>query len=480
MTDRSGPRFVIRTSGGVDTPIDSVEELQKSIEAGGVEPDAALYDASTGKWAPARTVPVFRFIVEELEQDGRLPDKLSGILDRADEEDSDEDPFDFTMDLVETDPLVATEDGEEEDEGEEGASSKGSGLDLGQGFPIPEREEDPAARRPTADPSDDPAAEPDDRTASEEEDEEEKWFTPAEEGGIALPDPRELALDEEAPAELWEGEGEENAKEKPPPPPEPRPRVRRGVVVGLLVLAAVVAAWLLSPLPRATEESFPTPVRVTPLVEPPPPPALPAGLTEEAEAVLDHLAEVFSRTGDSIRGELGLPGAPPSVWLSGVYLANAGDFGEVLTFWDGYIEFVEALQRRDREVYFAAVEEGLDELGAVGGVRNRLRAHFEERYRVREEYRQERYRHLGQTARAAIRLHEVLAQHQDSIVYSPAMGAGMSADPILEADIPEGPVRREVDLALDRVFLALDRSRGGGAPSRDGLRAELFGGFGDY
>ncbi|MEX2530415.1 MAG: hypothetical protein WD960_06540 [Gemmatimonadota bacterium] len=511
MSPPAEPRFRVRsTPEGAETPIASVEELQEMVELGEIPPDVELFDASIGQWAIAREVAVYRFLVEEIAAAGPLPDILGGVLDpeedrefegtagveggredddsdRADtvdvppdRSDSSGDAFDLKLDLVDADALPRAPDPGivEEPQGFEGADHLEFTRDPAFG---PEDTPPPVGFRPdrkgrAPDPVDPPPPVEKSPKAAEED---ERWFTPAAEGGMVLPErtPEGRVEPEDTPA-IWQPEAGDEGR------PHPRRRLDRGIrvrpgLVAALVLvigAGVAFSYFLgdSPIEGSEGGDQVGAVLERPLVRP-----IPPSLEEVGLAALVNLRTAFLFAGDSIRESLDLAPVPPSSWLSGGYLASAGDYPEVPEFWGGYLAFLTEMGGRDREIYFAAVEASLDSSAASGEERDELLEYFDERYERRESYRQARYAHLADAAEAALHLHEVLVRHQDEIVHSPALGGGVSADPILEAVIPAGPIRTEVDEALDRVFQALDRSRGGGAPAVEGMRAELFGGFGD-
>lgn len=585
MSGAGDARFIVRDPEGNEVPVGSVEELQARVERSEVHPDADLFDASTGQWAPARTMPVFRFLLEELELDGRLPDRFREIIreepdgpeepdasgaedvvaeaagepgdagaaedDREDAagEPSDvgaaepgeavsgvdddggdgevdpaaeagdrqaaatDDPFDLRMDLVEVDPFGPAPR-ESQEEGEQPADARaetdpesvGEEPEAAPGAPDPAPPgdlvlDDGPPRRAAADhqpdvdaydPPDPPdpadpherpedggaASEPapgsGDRAKADRGKDDDRWFTPASEGGMVLPIPDDAG--DEAPAARWEPEDDEDARASAPHRPlgpGARPRV-----VGLLVVAGVVcAAWVF--ITSADSEPDPVEPPPAPVVELAAAPSAPAGLEEPVDRILAAVDEGFVDQVSGVRQALGLDAGPPPDWLGGYYLANAGEFPGVTEFWEGYLAFLEEMRERDPEIYRGAVAGALDEEGLAGSEREDLDAYFDRRYELQEAYRQQHYGHLDQTARAALRLHELLQRHESEIVHSPALGQGVSADPILEAVIPDGPTGEEVERALDRVFLALDRSRRGGPPSPEGLRAELFRGLGD-
>jgi hypothetical protein len=584
LTEGSDARFIVRRPHAGETRVASVEELHEKVREGKVFPDDELFDAGTGQWASARDVPVYRFIVDELELDGALP---AGLLEALESPPPPSTPVELSEDVdPSSDALEPTDSPEVEgfrtsgigevereprgSEGDQDATDDPLGLDLDlvdePEFPVPEPpmgssessdtpdessglEDGPplptsSPGKSTPDPpregigapdgsgaDDDEPVEDDDFAfefgsdaihgwgrewgdvgsgegeedegekkaagskgpahrdrpsgSSREKDDEQEWFTPHEEGGLAM-EPAAASPageDEDAPAVWTPDDGE------PPPSSQipPQFRVRRSFM-GIVVLATVVVVglgWLFlrSGEPREQDEvMLASDVQVDgPPELPPPPPELEAGLAPGLAGIRQHFAIVI----DSLQDELGLESAPPRSWLSGQYLADAQAFPEVPEFWNRYIDFVEVLAPRDRELYLEGarmgLEDGLDGLPDESGGQelDTIEAYFQQRYEQQADFREFRYANLQAAARASLALHEVLSQHGEVITYSPAVGGGVSVDPILEASIPAGPVRREVDQALDRVFRALDRSRGGGIPSTDGLNSELFLRFGE-
>ncbi|TVP45524.1 MAG: hypothetical protein EA350_08920 [Gemmatimonadales bacterium] len=212
--------------------------------------------------------------------------------------------------------------------------------------------------------------------------------------------------------------------------------------------------------------------------------APPPGLEAEANLLWRDLPGQVSGVVDSLRVEAGLSDAPPREWLGGYYLANAREFPEVVAFWESYGAFVERLSGQDAELAQTAARRAMgqgaaSELEALEAPdRERLLAFVAERHDRMRPARIDRFLHLQRTAEAALGLHEFLVQNGASITHSPALGRGLSADPVLEAVTETPAVRREMEGHLDRIFEALDRTRGGGQPSLAGLRSELFGSLG--
>ncbi|TVP59946.1 MAG: hypothetical protein EA351_01090, partial [Gemmatimonadales bacterium] len=84
------------------------------------------------------------------------------------------------------------------------------------------------------------------------------------------------------------------------------------------------------------------------------------------------------------------------------------------------------------------------------------------------------YERRLRVAVAAGELHDFLVQSESLIEYAPALGGGVSADPVLEAVPMNVETRRGLEAHLDRLFHALDDTRRGVPPALGGLRTELF------
>jgi hypothetical protein len=206
--------------------------------------------------------------------------------------------------------------------------------------------------------------------------------------------------------------------------------------------------------------------------------ALPPGLEVEARALWAELPTRITALVDSLRIETGLAEAPPRPWLGGYYMANAEEFPAVAVFWNTFGAFVDTLQARDEALVRQAVEEVLASRDVPPEDRAPLVALIEGRRASVAAIRQNRYLNLGRTADEALAFHQFLVLNTRSIRYDPALGGGVSDDPVLEAVAGSPALQRELEAHLDRIFAALDRTRAGGQPSPEGLRAELFGNFG--
>lgn len=206
-------------------------------------------------------------------------------------------------------------------------------------------------------------------------------------------------------------------------------------------------------------------------------PQPPVGLESEVERIRQNVARRFQEEVDSLRGAMDLPASSPEVWLSGTYLAGASGFPEVREFWNNYGVLLEELRSRDRFLYFSAVRDGVT--SSPPEVANQIEGYFRERYDALREGRHDRYRQLILAAARAVELHDFLDANGHGIRYTPALGEALPTNPVLEAEVLDPEIRQALNLHLDRVLEALDRSTGPGAPPADGLTVDLFRRFGE-
>lgn len=434
MAGSTEPRFRLKSSGGSEILLASVEDLSQRLEDGGIHPDALLFDSGTGGWIRAAESPVVRFIVEELAREGRAPEEFLGSASS--------DPTPGSSWVVREKP--------------------GS-----QAVPAP-----PPAPAPSASPGPKP-------------------FIPRS---------------SEFPLPPSSGLGPPAGKGGPPALGNPRARTsrrsRRGVILVLAVLLVaslyLVVDQLLEARPSTWSagslEAAGGPGSVSPggtgmdsslspgvvsqgVVDRVRLPDPPVGLEGEVDRVRQLVARRFQSQVDSLRGSLNLPPSSPSEWLSGTYLASAGDFPAVREFWSDYGALLDELRGRDRFLYFSAVRDGVT--NSQSEVANQIEGYFRERYEALREGRHHRYRQLILAASRAVELHDFLDANSRSIRYTPALGEALPANPVLEAEVLDPEIRRNLNLHLDRVLEALDRSTGPGAPPADGLTVDLFRRFGE-
>ncbi len=477
----------------------SVEGLARRLVRGDLLPDTPVHDASTGMWAAASESPVVQFLLEELrDRDETLPPEWDregpgrsegerpegtplrqGLPEAALEELFDdapvppsesvgggEGPFDIEVTLSvppeseePQDPAVpwqrylahTDEARPGPDGGLAGADPKGPGDPGGQGSGRDSewiaRPDDPELHRP--EPMPEPAS-------------ADPW-SPETSVGRTPARPRSAAGTTASPGRRW------------------RPL---GLLGGGVALAALLFLALRSPGADDPQEiefaSGPGAVGGAVAGELPPPPPIPEGMQPEVEAVLSAFAAAIQVTGDSLAAEMGVGGAPPPAWLGGRYLAAASAFPDVATFWQRYGAMVMALHDRDRTVFDRVLAEAVGALAAADreGDAATLQAYLEDRYARAWPRRDERYAQLREAADRALDLHAFLVSREDELRFTPALGGSVPRDPVLEVGTENPQVLAALNAHLDELFRALDRSRGGGALSQGGLRADLFLGFG--
>ncbi|MEX2526131.1 MAG: hypothetical protein WEA09_00720 [Gemmatimonadota bacterium] len=446
MAGNTEPRFRLKSSGGSEILLASVEDLSQRLEEGGIHPDALLFDSGTGRWIRAAESPVVRFIVEELDREGRAPEAF----------------------LSSTSPNPT-------------AGSSWVVREKPGSHAMP-----PTAPAPAPPPPPKPSASPK-STRSTSHSPESPRSSESPGSPSSLP---------EAPA----------GKRGAPSLSSPRARTsspsRRGVtlvLVGLLMASLYLFVdQLLEARPSAssagssetsggrgaappggtgTDSSLSPGVVAQGVVDRTRLPEPPAGLEPEVERIRQSVARRFQSEVDALRGDLDLPASSPPVWLSGTYLAEAGDFPAVREFWSDYGVLLDELRGRDRFLYFTAVRDGVT--GSQPEVANQIEGYFRERYEALREGRHDRYRQLILAAARAVELHDFLAANSHGIRYTPALGEALPTNPVLEAEVLDPEIRRELNLHLDRVLEALDRSTGPGAPPADGLTVDLFRRFGE-
>lgn len=170
-------------------------------------------------------------------------------------------------------------------------------------------------------------------------------------------------------------------------------------------------------------------------------PSLPAELVPSMqEATARARARVTAALEDLPEREA-IPAAPNRDWLSGAYLAGAGDFPDVADYWGRIVTFASAAQAAETELFGAALEAEVGALGLPETETDRVTVRAMAEWDAVESRRGDVYDQLRAVARAAQDLHTFLAANQDQISYEPAAG-GVSRDPVLEA-VPDTPALKE-------------------------------------
>lgn len=470
-------RFRYRDPSGEEQTLSSVEDLSREIEEGRLAPDTQLLDTGVGDWQRAADLPIVQFIVDELRREGRLPDGWEGddpseLDDEVVVEDLPLTPDPFEMHLP-ADAEPPTKEPPTEERTDDRPLHEWM-LDRPE---IPRESEpeeppaDPKPPRPTRDPWGD-------RTRHDRLTELEP-IAPGE-----RPEEPE-SRDEEPDREPSPGE----IRSRPPPPRKDglgrtsgRQGRRRGLFVGFLVLCGAVLATAILLMPDGGDP-IPEPVVRAPASDPvelelPPFPAPDGGPGSEQmrELVTDELLQVI----DSVRAEMGIEVVPPPGWLGGRYLSSASEFGEAEAFWHIYRDFVERLAAEDEEIYVQAARRGwAAAMNMQGSPASdpELDAFLQDvrtRYGLLADARQDGYARRVRVVEEALELHALLLEYENRIQYAPALGQGVSADPILEAVPADDQSREALETQLDRLFEALDQTRSGIPPALGGLRAELF------
>lgn len=456
LTDAMGkasspPRFRIRLEDGSELPVSSVEALARRVARGDIGPETALFDASTGEWLESAKAPVVRFILDELRREGtELPPEWG-------EEASPE--------LI-APPLLEPEDP----------------LELGlTPVDLPPRQGD---AEDSASDDDAPKGGPADR--------ERAWVTPVSEGGLFTHTSLPRSVPEE---EISAGEPPvTDEAERRPDGEESRVSRRRtgtsrrwasagGILLAVLVVVAAVRLFpsgARSPGPAAGSAGEEGPAGPADLPAGPAALPVPEGLDEAVLQIAALVTRRFQTAADSVRVASGLEAAPPLPWLGGNYLANAGDFPQVREFWEGYERFLEDFGGLDRRL-FLDVADDIEPSLVPPDRRSELRAYLEQRYDATLPLRRRVHSELVTVAATAIDLHDFLVDSSAALRYTPAVGtSSVPRDPVLEVGTEDPAVRRGLDSRLDALFSALDESRGGGAPSQEGLQDDLFGRLGAF
>ena len=170
--------------------------------------------------------------------------------------------------------------------------------------------------------------------------------------------------------------------------------------------------------------------------------------------------------------------AIPREWLDGRYLANASEYPGIRTAWNAHLEAGRSLRVDEAELYSAAYLSALDDARVTGATRTLRLASALSRFEADRASRAAHYDRVTELASAAIALHDLLIEREESITYEPAVGTRISVDPILQAAGTDPETQRLLEAALDRVLAALN-ARGLGPMEASRVRAWAFEGLRD-
>jgi len=422
-------RFRIRTKEGQELSFASHEVFAEFVRSGDLSPDDVVYDADTREWSPARTHPVVLQIELEAEEDSR----------RASEAD-------------------------EEGAGEAGGDESEAGLDFelapAQAGLTPEQEAAAFVAKMEAE-----------RASERDLDEDVPGFK-MERGAASVVE--EFAAPPPPP---------------PPPPPAPPPRRRgRSRNKSPSVPKAVPAApkkkakkkegsravWRYAPFvilglagvgagvyfgPELFTSTGGSDTDADTVAPPQPPPEI----ASTEEAVRARARERFlTATQAALRGL----DQVPDIWLHGSYLAAPSDYPEVRAVFEQYVLTIRDLRATDEERYRTAYLRALDDARVVeGGTRTLRLSGALTTFQAAGAARQEHYDRVESLALAAIRGHDGLVQAEGTIMYQPATGPALSADPVIEAVGRSPEAQAFLNQILDVILAELHAERGPGESS---------------
>lgn len=404
-------RFMYLDRDGVETKVETPDDLRRCVEDGLVGEETVLYDARTREWGPARSHTAYREIVgtadepapeaeeapsevsvDELSLADEMPDTVGRFLERRAQERREEDErrptaLDGLHVVDESAVWRETAEADVETEASEAAPSA----------PEPAREPAPPTRRP-----------------------------------------------EPAPVTMQVNASGGRARR--------RRRATAAAAAGVGLLAIFAARSIVGGTDPAAEAS--------PVIDTGPPPAanpvLEAQIQEaEGSAFQDMIVAM-----DSLRSVYDVAGAPRD-WLSGHYLANASEYGDVQEWWQRYHTYVTELRGRDEELFRRGFVDRLERSGLEGAVLSMRLARATEEFRNTGASRDTVYSAMNEMATAALALHELLVEREDDIVYTPVRPGVVTRDPVVEAVPADDELRREIWDTLDRLFAGMDVVLGG-------------------
>lgn len=237
---------------------------------------------------------------------------------------------------------------------------------------------------------------------------------------------------------------------------------RAGVVVVFLLLvgAGVVLARLARPAlgtGEADAENATGVERVRP----------PRTVTRTEEQIRQDAYQGFVDRVDALAVEI-VPGAVPTAWLEGAYLADPSSYPDVRPWWERYEAYVDAAQAREAGLYREAYLTAATVAGVSGPVRSLRMATALEDFASSRPERLEHYARVRELAESALGLHDLVVELEGRISYEPIRGPRVSADPVIEAAGIDPEAQARLDAALDRLLAALHGADG--TSSRDRMR----------
>lgn len=241
-------------------------------------------------------------------------------------------------------------------------------------------------------------------------------------------------------------------RSRPSPPRRERRRSMTAPLLGVLAVGVLAVggwlAWQALQTGGGEAETVQRPPVTLPEI---PAELLPVMREVGEEALAGTVAEL-----EAMADASGLAEEPRQDWLSGVYLANAGQFSDVRSYWAGIAGFVDGAREADARLFHQRYEESLAARSVAADTGALLLARADSGFLATEAQRAEAYAQMQALVDAALELHTFLVANEGEIGYEPAAG-GMSADPVLEA-VPATPeLGDEMWNRVDRITGALDR-----------------------
>ncbi|NNL29701.1 MAG: hypothetical protein HKO77_01695 [Gemmatimonadetes bacterium] len=191
------------------------------------------------------------------------------------------------------------------------------------------------------------------------------------------------------------------------------------------------------------------------------------------DASADALAAVFEEA-RSAWAQTSPVGEPPSEWLEGIYLANAGDYSAVEGFWSGMADFVDRVRGINLASFDAALTAELQARAMVADQMDAVRERADSGFVAATPERTAVFDRFDALVEASLALHAFLVANQDQIEYAPA--AAVTTDPVLEVNPATPAIREAMENLLDDVLASLtDLEALGGADgvTAEGLRSAL-------
>jgi len=160
---------------------------------------------------------------------------------------------------------------------------------------------------------------------------------------------------------------------------------------------------------------------------------------------------------------------PPSEWLTGRYLASAGDYEQVEAFWSDMRDLVGSVRDIELAAFDAALVGELEVRGVSSTQANAIRERADSGFVAATPDRTAVFDRFEGLVDASLALHDFLTANQENIEYAPA--SAVTTDPILEVDPATEEIGRAMDDLLGEVLRSLNSLDYRDRPTAAGLRA---------